>query len=136
MTLTVTVLSREVIYQSADFRLTGQHDSHSSPKITQLHFSWFLGIVTYSGLGSYNYKDVSSLIAEWLTGVPDLSIGEAAELLQARGTQLVAEVRRDGGGLWPMTFVLAGFEDNRPPIVYIASNCENIRREQYPLSRH
>jgi hypothetical protein len=135
MTLTVTVLSSDVIYQSADFRLVGQPDSHSSPKITQLHFPSFLGIVTYSGIGSYGYKDVSSLVAGWLTGIPNPSIADAASLLKDKGTRLVADASRGRRELLPMTFVLAGFEDSKPPIVYIVSNCENVKREKYPAER-
>jgi hypothetical protein len=42
MTLTITVVTSDVIYQSADFRLGGQPDSHSSPKITKLGYPTFL----------------------------------------------------------------------------------------------
>jgi hypothetical protein len=134
MTLTITVVTSEVIYQSADFRLVGQPDSRSSPKITQLAFPSFLGIVSYSGIGSYDYNNVSSLVAEWLTGNRSSTIGEVAALLQAKGKNLVAGAsrRRD---LQKMTFILSGFEDKKGPIVYIISNWENIKREEYPAER-
>jgi hypothetical protein len=135
MTLTITVITNEVIYQSADFRLVGQPDSRRSPKITQIACPSFLGIVTYSGIGSYNYKDVSSLVAAWLTGKPDFSIAEVATLLKTEGAKLVTDASRGRSELFPMTFVLAGFEDEKRPIVYIISNWENIRREQFPVER-
>jgi hypothetical protein len=133
MTLNITILTTDLIYQSADFRLTGQPDSDSSPKIVTLTFPSFIGFVTYTGIGSYDNTDVSSWITRWLTGSSNLSIAEVADLLQAKGTELVAKVKRATGKIWKMTFVLAGFEDGAPPIVYIISNFESIRREEYPV---
>jgi hypothetical protein len=91
--------------------------------------------VSYSGIGSYKYKDVSRMVEEWLTGDPNRTIAEVAALLQTKGKELVAQASRGRSKLFEMTFTLAGFEDKKQPIVYIISNWENIKREQYPPGR-
>jgi uncharacterized membrane protein len=132
MTLNITVLSSELIYQSADFRLTGQPESESSPKIVTLSYSSFIGFVTYAGIGSYGHKDVSALIADWLAGKHEMSMPDVANLLQSRGTKLVVNAERSTRKPWDMTFVLAGFEDSKP-IAYVVSNFQNAYGVEYAL---
>jgi len=68
MTLNTTVLTTDLIYQSADFRITGRPTHNHSPKIVTLMYPSFTGFVTYAGIGSLWYKATSQLIAKWLAG--------------------------------------------------------------------
>jgi len=132
MTLNITVLTTELIYQSADFRLSGQPDSESSPKIATLSYSSFIGFVTYAGIGSYAHKEVSTLIADWLVGKHDMSMLDVANLLQSKGTKLVANAERSTRKRQAMIFVLAGFEDGKP-IAYTVSNFQNAHGVEHPI---
>lgn len=134
MTLNITVLTSDLIYQSADFRITGRPTHNRSPKIVSLAYRSFSGFVTYTGIGSIWNKDTSQWITEWLTGPPDVSMAEVANLLQTKGTKLVADARPSTGRLEPMTFILAGFEEGKP-IVYVASNVEDISGRGHPAER-
>jgi hypothetical protein len=132
MTLNITVLTSELIYQSADFRLSGQPDSESSAKIATLSYSSFIGFVTYAGIGSYAHKEVSTLIADWLAGKHDMTMADVANLLQSKGTKLVADAERSTRKRQPMIFVLAGFEGLKP-IAYTVSNFQNAHGVGYPI---
>ena len=46
MTLNTTVLTTDLIYQSADFRITGRPTHNHSPKIVTLMYPSFTGFVT------------------------------------------------------------------------------------------
>jgi len=134
MTLNITVLTADLIYQSADFRITGKPTHNRSPNIVTLTYSSFTGFVTYAGIGSLWYKATSQLIAKWLTGAGDLSMADVASVLQSKGAELVAEARRSTGRLECMTFVLAGFEGGKPG-VYVISNFETASGERYATER-
>jgi uncharacterized membrane protein len=132
MTLNITALTTELIYQSADFRLSEPTNSDSSPKIVTLSYPSFIGFVTYSGIGSYDNEDVSAWIAEWLTDKPIPSMVDMANLLQSKGTRIVANIKRRNGDLWEMNFILAGFEDGKP-VIYVVSNFQDSYGRQHPL---
>jgi hypothetical protein len=134
VTLNTTVLTTDLIYQSADFRITGRPTHNHSPKIVTLMYPSFTGFVTYAGIGSLWYKATSQLIAKWLAGPADLSMADVASVLQSKGAQLVAEAQRSTHSLGQMTFVLAGFEGGKP-IVYVISNCETVSGQRYPTGR-
>ena len=130
MTLNITVLTRSIIYQSADFRLT---DSVSHRRITDrsakcvtLTFPSWLGLVTYCGLGKWEGRDLSSWIAEWLSGRTEISMADAAAGLAAEGTALLERVYRETRARTRMrhTFTLAGFEGSEAR-VSVVSNFES-----------
>lgn len=127
MTLNVTVLTPTTIYQSADFRLTnfdtGEVITDSSPKTVTFTFRSWLGFITYTGVGSWRNQDISTLIADWLTGSAEISMADTARLVAANGTKLLRDFER----FYPRrrhTFTLAGFE-NGGARVYVISNFED-----------
>ena len=127
MTLNVTVLTPQTIYLSADFRLTnfdtGQVITDRSPKTVTLTYPGWNGFVTYTGVGSWQGRNVSELVAEWLTGTVNPGIGEVAQVIAAKGTELLRTIERQ----FPRrrhTFTLAGFDDDRVR-VYVISNFED-----------
>src|SRR5580698_7334716 len=134
MTLNITVLTADLIYQSADFRITGRPTHNRTPKIVTLTYPSFTGLVTYAGIGSLWYKATSQLIAKWLTGPGDLSMADVAGVLQSKGAELVAEAQRSTGRWEKMTFVLAGFEGGKPSL-YVISNFETASGKQYATER-
>jgi hypothetical protein len=129
MTLNVTVLTSTAIYQSADFMITDlktrKEITNKSPKTVTLTYPSWVGFITYTGIGSWRDKDVSAFIVEWLTGSTNISMAEAAEIVAAKGTQLLRDFER----FYPRrehTFILAGFEDGAAR-VYVISNYEDCR---------
>lgn len=127
MTLNVTVLTPQTIYLSADFRLTnfdtGRVITDRSPKTVTLTYLDWNGFVTYTGVGSWQGRNVSELVAEWLTGQESPSIGEVAQVIAAKGTELLRNIEQQ----YPRrrhTFTLAGFDGDRVR-VYVISNFED-----------
>ncbi len=128
MTLNITVLTPNTIYQSADFKLTdfdtGEPQPDPSPKTVKLTFSSWWGFITYTGVGKWRDRDVSSLIVDWLTGAdPELNMADTAQIVQAKGAELLQDYER----FYPRrrhTFTLAGFEGDQAR-AYVISNFED-----------
>ena len=69
MTLNITVVTPLVVYQSADFRLTNGDtgtliDDHSNKTVSMTFPTWS-GFVTYTGLGRFGNRDLSSHVGSW-----------------------------------------------------------------------
>src|SRR5215472_4118357 len=98
MTLNVTVLTPSIIYQSADFRLidfdTANPITDRSAKTVMLTYWAWDGFITYTGVGRWRDKDISDLIAEWLTGVGEPSISDVANTVAAKGTEMLRDVEQ------------------------------------------
>jgi hypothetical protein len=129
MTLNVTVLTQQTTYLSDDFRLTEFETrrliTDRSPKTVTLTYMDWNGFITYTGVGSWRGRNVSELVAEWLTGPANLSIAEVANIVATKGTELLREIERQ----YPRrrhTFTLAGFDGDRVS-VYVISNFEDCR---------
>jgi hypothetical protein len=130
MTLNITVLTPEAIYQSADFRLTNA-DTHAlitdaSRKLISLQYSDWDGLVTYTGVGRWQGRDVSQWIADWVSGVDDATPDWMANRIAERGDQLLDEVCARTGSRFRHTFALAAFVNGRVR-GYLISNFENGR---------
>jgi hypothetical protein len=130
MTLNITVLTPDVIYQSADFRLTnadtGTWITDASRKLISLQYSDWDGLITYTGLGRWRGRDVSQWIADWVTGVNDATPDWMAARIAERGDLLLNEVLARTGTRFRHTFVLAAFIAGRVH-AYLISNFENGR---------
>src|SRR5690349_3468685 len=113
MTLNITVVTPAVIYQSADFRLTdsstGSLITDNSAKTVVLRYPAWAGFVTYTGLGKWENRNISELIASWLADGELRSMTEVADRLALEGTRLLDAVRRRHSRNLPHTFTLAGF---------------------------
>jgi hypothetical protein len=98
MTLNITVLTRESIYQSADLRLTdvatGAVITDRSGKTVSFAYAGWLGFVTYTGLGSWDGRAVSQHMANWMGDGVTRTMSEVANRLAQEGTKLLADVRR------------------------------------------
>src|SRR5687768_16943322 len=102
MTLNLTLLTADAIYQSADFQLTDASTSQplqlESKKLVTFHYSTWEGFVTYTGVGRWRGRETSDWIVEWLTGLEDSSPTEVIERLRERGTTFLREIERAPGG--------------------------------------
>lgn len=132
MTLNVTVLTPTVIYQSADFRLvdfnTGKPITDRSAKtVTLTYWSWD-GFITYTGVGRWRARDVSDLIADWLTGVESPSMTGVADIVASKGTELLRDLEKFYPPRKRHTFTLVGFEEGRARVCVI-SNFEDCRNK-------
>ena len=128
MTLNITVLTRESIYQSADFRLTdsanGAVITDRSGKTVSFTYPRWAGFVTYTGLGSWGGRAVSAHVADWMGDGANRTMSEVADRLAQEGTRLLAEVRRLTRRQLPHTFTLAGFEESEVR-AFVVSNFED-----------
>jgi hypothetical protein len=132
VTLKVTILTPNVIYQSADFRLvnfqTGKVITDRSAKtVTLTYWSWD-GFITYTGVGRWRGRDVSELIAEWLTGVESPSMTDVADIVAAKGTELLRYLEKLYASRMRHTFTLVGFEGGQARVCVI-SNFEDCRNK-------
>ena len=109
MTLNITVLTSDMIYQSADYRLSvdGKRlDIYSTKTITLDYFNW-TGFVTYTGIGRVGTKDTAVYVTEWLTGEHKASFADVVELIRGKATQWMSEVIHRSRH----TFIVAAFVD-------------------------
>ena len=124
MTLNITVMTRDVVYQSADFRLvdlsTGDPCDYDSRKIVHLQYENWQGFLTYAGIGSWDRKDTSEWVTDWLEGKSELTPHEAAQVIAGKMRQ---ELKRFHSKQLH-TFVLVAF-DNGTPLTVVASNFED-----------
>ncbi len=141
MTLNVTVLTPTAIYQSADFRLSdgasGRLVSDHSPKTVQITEETWGGFATYTGLGRWAGRDVSTHIAEWLTGSSGRSMAEVAELIAVKSTELMKGVAvKHRGVLIPHTVTLAGFEGGVARVFVISNREDGFGRMRAAVDDH
>lgn len=127
MTLLITAASRDVIYQSADFRLSGLHDGQiitdRSTKLVTLTYSNWQGFITYTGIGKWDGIDTSVLIVRWLAGNSEISPDKVEQLLQDKGGSWLTRIA-DRLGPQRHTFVFGCF-DPAGARVSVISNFEN-----------
>ncbi|OBH49281.1 hypothetical protein [Mycobacterium sp. E2479] len=135
MTLNITLLTPVAIYQSADFRLTDPADASlirdESAKTVVLQYMSWAGFVTYTGIGSWEGENLSEIVADWLTGIPNPSMSEVAALIEREGTQLITVLERRNRTRFLHTFTLAGFEDGLAR-AFVISNFEDCLGRKRP----
>ena len=123
VTLNLTVLTRQTIYQAADFRLTefdtGKIVTDSSDKLVVLEFRSWSGFVTYTGVGALGKRSIATYVTAWLRGHQGLTMAQVAAVLADRGGQLMGHVTPAR----PHTFILAGFAKGHTR-TYVVSNFE------------
>jgi hypothetical protein len=129
MTLNIVVLTPEVVYLSADFRLTAEGSlvTDRSSKTVHVDYETWAGLITYTGLGRWKGTDVSDWIATWLTGQSDLTMEQVARLLERQGTGMLTELSTTEGKIRRHTFTLVGF-NNGVATAYLISNFEDGRK--------
>jgi hypothetical protein len=135
MTLNITVLTPKIIYQSADFKISNlegaQLSFNPSPKIIEISFSSWHGLLTYTGLGYWRGRDMSAFVEDWLTGLEDIGMIGTARVIETEGTKVLQDYESSHQRI-PHTFTLAGFEDGQRPRVCTISNredCFGVRRK-------
>jgi hypothetical protein len=130
ITLNITVLARERIYQCADLRLTdaatGRLVTDSSNKVVALRYhTGFFGFVTYTGVGRWAGKDTSEWIVQWLAGTHGMDLQAVVDRIGERAGRWLNEVARRTGKRSPHTFVVAAFEKGTAS-VHVVSNFEEV----------
>ena len=128
MTLNITLLTRQTIYQSADFRLTdpatNQLITDSSTKVVDLlgYPDWH-GFVTYTGVGRWprNGRDTSQWIVDWLQGTHDAQLDDVIDVLSAEGTKWLTAIRRATRRRSKHTFIVAAFVQSEAQLIVISN---------------
>ena len=109
MTLGITILTPEAIYQSADQILVGGGGRLADPSgknLTLQYLSW-TGYITYAGVGRVGATHTSAIAKRWFAGQADLTFDQVVEIIRIKGGDWLDRVARGH----PHTFVLAGFVD-------------------------
>jgi len=135
MTLNITLMTPTRIYQSGDFCLTPIGQTSTPPpsmKVITLQYWEFFGFVTYTGVGSFNHRDTSEYILDWLEGKEELGIDKIADILVVKGTPWLRPCRYKNGKRIEHSFVLAGFTAGVPEIVVVSNFQDGIRRPWAP----
>jgi uncharacterized membrane protein len=139
MTLLITLVTPQTIYQSADFRLTdlntGRLITDESSKLISLQYKGWQGFVAYTGIGGWKGRHTRDFIIEWLDGFQATSPREVADRISSKGTAWLSEIEKALGKRPPHTFVVTAF-DNREPLVAVTSNFENAYEtySKYPAT--
>ena len=111
MTLNITVLTPQQIYQSADYRLVDPksptRSSRNSTKVVTVSGLTWTGFLTYTGVGSIGGRETSEFVAEWLRDPRGQAYEDVLRTVVRAGSEWL---RRFAPGT-PHTFVLAAFVD-------------------------
>jgi hypothetical protein len=96
MTLNLTLLTADAIYQSADFQLTDGSTNAplhiESMKLVTVHYPSWEGFVSYTGIGRWRGRDTAEWIVEWLTGLEDASPDGVIDRVRERGTAFLRDI--------------------------------------------
>ncbi len=146
MSLSITLLSRDFIYQSADFRLTDTHtnrprDIVSQKAIVLSRFHWS-AVVSFVGVGHTGRLDVAEWLATRTARIPlDAPFdGLIAALLEA-DAWLRAVARKDRRhtfsvgafvGTRPQAVLVSNFESLHAPPSSTASERLSVSKRTYP----
>lgn len=137
MTLLITVVTQQAIYQSADFRLTDLNSggliTDESSKLISLQYEGWSGFVAYTGIGRWKGRDTRDYLVDWLREFPATGVNDITERIRSMGTAWLGEIEKGTKKRQRHTFILAAFEAGKP-IVAVVSNFENAyeRNDKYP----
>lgn len=123
VTLNITILTRQIIYQSADYALFDPQIKKplqlpSTKAVVLNTFDW-TGFITYTGIGRVGTKHTSEYIREWIRDLNRPSFEDVVERIRDRASAWVQAV--SPGQIH--TFVVAGFVDGFPK-ASVVSNFE------------
>jgi hypothetical protein len=124
MTLNVTLVTADRIYQSSDFRLTIAKPFEiietQSTKLVQLQYDNLDGVLTYTGVGRLrrDSPDLSIQVAKWLEGKEELLLPGIAEIIRFEGDRFL---RRVAAQPPRHTFTIAAFENGVPSVALISN---------------
>ncbi len=114
LTLNITVLTRERVYQSSDFRLTeqpgGKIVTDASTKAISIQNSQFFGLLTYTGIGRWIRRDTREFILEWLISLGDVDLTTVTNGLAQRASNWLGRISSGRSRPYQLTMVLAAFD--------------------------
>ncbi|MCC6946237.1 MAG: hypothetical protein IT539_00585 [Bradyrhizobiaceae bacterium] len=121
MTLNITVLNADAIYQSADYRLfdtrTRRPLDIPSTKAVALTFPNWRGFITYTGIGRVGSKDTSEIIRDWIRSSKVNLFEEIVEVLRSRASTWIQRIARGE----KHTFVVAAFAGGEAQVAIISN---------------
>ena len=130
MTLNITVLTTDVVYQSADFRLSDPRTlkPYDDPSDKTIHY---VGVdpplhlmITYTGIGAWGQKSTGEYVAEWLANLSG-NAHAVGQRIEYEGTRWLSKISRSTRQpIAPHTFVVCGFDGD--PFAAVISNFETV----------
>jgi hypothetical protein len=121
MTLNITILTPQVIYQSADYALFDPRAGKpllmpSTKAVVLSSFDW-TGFITYTGIGRVGNKHTSEYVHEWVQNLDRPSFEDVVEMIRNRASLWVQAVKPGA----PQTFVVAAFVDGLPTAAVVSN---------------
>lgn len=135
MTLNITLLTPQAIYQSADFRLWDPVAravlTDTSDKTVQVSGLEWSAFVTYTGVGRFGGRDTGEWIVSWLEGQEHGSFDEMVEQLRKHGSAWLNDIASRTGARPPHAFVAVTFQESKAKAA-VVSNFEVGRSMSKP----
>ncbi|WP_329426808.1 hypothetical protein OG339_42175 [Streptosporangium sp. NBC_01495] len=128
MTLNITIITENRIFQSSDFRISrgGEVDNDETMKLITLHYPLFDGFVSYTGLATEplggDGRDIADRVTEWLQGKRDIHFYEAVEVIRSRASSYMSSYEKRWGELHRLTLIAAAFVRSKPVVAIISNS--------------
>ena len=127
MTLIITVVTRNAIFQSADYRLTDTDTGKTTDgttKLVVLQYENWHGFVSYTGIATSEHKDTVERLKVWLKAFEAPKPIDVAMRIAQYGSTWLERIRTKNVSHKRHTFVLTAFEDVTAQ-VFVISNFED-----------
>lgn len=131
MTLNITIVSRDAIYQSADLRLSAFKLSLSgdyvpteenSPKIVSLRYDAWFGFLSYCGIGKWANKYTYANVVDWVTSLGESpAFDDVTSAIQINGSNWINDIQRTLNTFQAHTFILGAFDRGSPRLAIISN---------------
>lgn len=120
MTLNITILSRQFIYQSADYALFNEREKKpllmpSTKAVVVSNFDW-TGFITYTGIGRVRNKHISESVREWIRNLDHPSFENVVERIRNRASRWIQAVPGARH-----TFIVAAFVEGLPTAAVVSN---------------
>lgn len=121
MTLNITILTPQVIYQSADYALFDERAGKQVPMpstkaVVLSNFDW-TGFITYTGIGRVGNKHTSEFVHEWINSLDRPSFEDVVEKIRSCASSWIQRVKPGSRH----TFVVAAYVEGLPKAAVISN---------------
>jgi len=135
MTLNITVLTKDNVFQSADNRMSTSEGKPLKETLTKhvivVQLTW-TGFITFHGIGKVGTNSTSSLVESWILGLSaDTNPQTFIEVIRSRASLWINQIN----GVRKHSFIFA-FIENGKPSVSLISNFQKIDGTEFHPTRH
>jgi len=142
MTLNISVVGKNAIFQSSDFRLsafelnpdgTYRVTEDNSPKIVSLQYKEWAGYVTYCGIGKYGGVPTYKQCSDWISSLGvSPTFNDIVSKIEQEGSTWIKGILRALGEFRSHSFIVGAYENGSPRLAIISNShsaCGSISRD-------